>query len=98
MDDDDDMLSDHEMENQAELNGEVDGNAVKFSKVVRGYEDADEESDDEELVAPDQQSESSISIPAQAEPSKTGRKRTDSGASAVEKYTKPLRETHSKYL
>lgn len=29
---------------------------------------------------------------------KVQRKRTDSGASAIEKYTKPLRETHSKYL
>lgn len=28
--------------------GEIDGNAVKFSKVVRGYEDVDDESEDEE--------------------------------------------------
>jgi len=84
------------MENQAEVNGEVDGNAVKFSKVVRGYEDADDESDDEELAVADH--ESSVSLPAQAETAKPGRKRADSGASAVEKYTKPLRETHSKYL
>lgn len=98
--DDDDMLSDHEMENQEEANDDVDGNAVKFSKVVRGYEDADDDSQDEEEAAKDDHSESSGSLPAGAkpEPIQQGRKRTDSGASGVEKYTKPLRETHSKYL
>lgn len=52
-DDEDDVLSDLEMEILAEANGELDGNAVKFSKVVRGYEDADDESEDEEQAVAD---------------------------------------------
>lgn len=88
------------MENQQEANAEIDGN-VKFSKVVRGYEDNSDESMDEDAEGNGKEEKSVSSGPPDGgkdEPKSQGRKRVDSGVSGLEKYTKPLRETHAKYL
>ena len=83
-------MSDEEKDMQNEINLDIDGN-VKVSKVHRGYEE-DVQDDGEEKQEKDNESVSSMEKP------KDTRKRAESNNSGIEKYTKPLRETHSKYL
>lgn len=95
--DDEDELSDIEMEMQNEINHELDGNfAKKAQRDVRGYDDnqeAESNSQDQEMVADDDEISSVDAVKADKK-----RNRVDSGISGLEKYTKPLREAHSKYL
>jgi len=81
MDEDDDM-SEGEKEMMAEIDDAVDGK-VKISKNMRGYDDQDQGAVEKE--------EESVEGNANMEVDSEG------AAEGVEKYTKPLRETHAKY-
>jgi len=85
------MPSEDEQEIMNEVN-EMDGN-VKISKDVRGYDDNDKDSkDDEEMNADSDDGSDARKLSHK-------RKGTESiDPQGVDKYTKPLRETHSKYL
>lgn len=95
--DEEDEPSDQEREIQDEFNAELDGN-TKISKVVRGYEDADQESQASELPrAPLQDNqldpEDKDSKDSAMEEKATAERRKAQG---VDKYTK-YSECHAKY-
>lgn len=58
----------------------------------RGYEEDANDDGDEKMKLDDNESVSSLEKP------KDTRKRAESNSSGIQKYTKPLREAHSKYL
>ena len=108
--DDEDMLSENEQEILDEVNNEMDGN-MKIAKDVRGYDDANEDQQDNDSgdddsqanlghrSASDNESRSSRGKAAAKKQKKSQlRNRAESGGSDVDKYIKPLRETHSRYL
>lgn len=95
IDDDDDAMSDEEKDIQNEINLDIDGN-VKVSKVHRGYDEDNNDEGDEEMKP--EKDDESVSSTEKPKKDKETRKRTDSNGSGIEKYTKPLREAHSKYL
>ena len=78
----DDALSEQQEEIMNEIDEQMDG-IVKVAKDVTGYED-------EAMVKDDQSSEFSEI--------KDTKKEEEKDTAGVSKYTKPLREAHSKYL
>lgn len=103
--DDEDEPSEDEQEMLNEVDQEVDGN-IKLPKNFRGYDDgnnqinADHSNDEQSQHNIDDQNEDMDSASQIGSSKKVAqaRKRGESGVSDVDKYAKPLREVHSKYL